>query len=79
MAGKASYIPSIAVSAKIAFKTQNSFMNKNGWAESEVEIPAGYRQLTGGVHAISTGATLHLGMQDNKEPVIKLWDGEDDE
>ena len=79
MAGKASYIPSIAVSAKIAFKTQNSFMNKNGWAESEVEIPAGYRQLTGGVHAISAGATLHLGMQDNKEPVIKLWDGEDDE
>ena len=74
VAGKASVIPSISLSAKIGINTKDdSFFAKQGWQQSEIVPSMGYRNLYNGVHAASVGVTAHLGLKDTNAPEINLW------
>lgn len=74
VAGTASMIPSVTLSAKIGINTKDdSFLAKNGWQQSEIIPSMGYRYLYDDVHAASIGLTAHLGLKDTEAPEIILW------
>ena len=74
VAGKASVIPSISLSAKIGINTKDdSFFAKQGWQQSEIVPVVGYRYLNDGIQAISAGLVAYLGLRDTSAPEIILW------
>ena len=76
VAGKASYIPTVAVSVKIPFKSgSDSFLSRQGWQQSDLIPTAGVRSLPGDVAAVSVGVTARLGIHDEEPPVIELFRG----
>ena len=75
--GKNSFIPSVAVLFKFSFDVKNnSYLESNGWSQSEMTVSAGYKNLYSTVHAISAGVDIDLGMADNEAPKIVVWDNE---
>lgn len=80
IAGRPSLIPTIGISVKFNFNvSNNSYLEKNDWSESEMRVGAAYKNLYGNIHAISEGVDLYLGMKDSTPPVIELWMGEEDD
>ena len=76
IAGKASYMPTVAISVKIPVKSGgDTFLSRQGWQQSDVIPSAGVRWLPGNVVAVSIGGTARLGIQDSEPPVIKIFDG----
>ena len=75
--GKNSFIPSVAFLFKFSFDVKNnSYLESNGWSQSEMTVSAGYKNLYSTVHAISAGVDIDLGMADNEAPKIVVWDNE---
>lgn len=82
MADKHVYmIPAIGLNFKFSFDfSNNDYMSKNGWEQSEFNAYGAYRNINSTVTAASVGVDLMLGMKDTTPPVIELWlDEEDDE
>ena len=76
IAGKASYLPTIALSVRIPVKTGgDSFLSRQGWQQSDVIPSTGARWLPGNVTAVSVGVTARLGLHDSEPPVIELFNG----
>ena len=76
IAGKASYLPTVAISVKIPVNTgSNSFLSRRGWQQSDIIPSLGVRSLPGDVMAVSAGVTARLGIRDEEPPVIRLFDG----
>ena len=74
VAGSASMIPTVSLSAKIGISSKDdSFLAKQGWQQSEIIPSVGYRYLYNDVQATSVGFTAHLGLKDTSAPVINLW------
>ena len=69
-------IPSVGVSFKFLFEKSGSYMEKHGWAQSDMTVGAAWKQMYENINAVSAGAILNLGMADTKAPEITLW-GED--
>lgn len=70
-------IPSASLSVKFNFtasKKDDSFISKQGWAQSEMDIAGGYRYFESGIHGIAAGVTLRTGQKDVEAPVINLWE-----
>lgn len=79
--GVKNYIPSIGISCRFSFGFKNnSYMEKNGWSESELATAVSYKQIRGDINAVSAEFDLNLGAEDTTPPVITLWlDEEEDE
>ena len=76
LAGKASYLPTVAISVRIPVKSGgDSFLSKQGWQQSDVIPSAGARWLPGNVTAVSVGVTARLGLHDSEPPAIELFAG----
>jgi hypothetical protein len=79
IAGHADYMPSISLGYRFTFNAKNnSYLEKNGWAQSEMTTSAAWQQLYQTVNACSVGVRMNLGMQDTDPPRIELWNGEED-
>lgn len=77
---KNNYIPSIGISCRFSFGFKNnSYMEKNGWSESELATSVSYRQIKGDINTVSAEFDLNLGAEDTTPPVITLWLDEEDE
>ena len=66
-------MPSFSVGYKFDIKTNGSFMKKHNWETSEFTASAGYKELYGNVRAISAGANLKFGKEDEDAPSIAVW------
>lgn len=78
IAGTATYIPDVAVSVKLAFRSKDdSFLSEHGWQQSELVPAVGWRYLDDGVTAYSAELAAHLGLKDTEAPVIELWADEE--
>lgn len=72
---KYSFIPSVAFLFKFSFDVKNnSYLESNGWSQSEMTVSAGYKNLYKTVHAVSAGVDIDLGMADEEAPKIVIWD-----
>lgn len=66
-----SAIPSVAVGVNFKFDVKNSdYLERNGWAESEMTVSAGYKNLYNTVNAASVAVDVDLGMEDTTAPEI---------
>lgn len=72
--GAQSYIPSVGISAKIQLDSpkKDSFLAKNGWAQSEITPSISAKPISKDVFAVGLGALMHLGVPDIKPPVIEI-------
>lgn len=69
-----SLIPTIGVSFKFNFDVKdNSYLESNGWSQSEMNVSAAYRNLYKTANAISAGVDINLGLKDTEAPEIQLW------
>lgn len=68
--GRQSWIPSVGLSFTFALDT--SFIKKSGWAKSDMEAGAAWRNLYGNMNAISAGAVINLGQPDRTAPEIQI-------
>lgn len=68
--------PSVGLIAKFAVNSSGISKANADWAQSEIIPSAAWQGLGGGVHAISAGARMDLGMPDTTPPEIILWDEE---
>ncbi|WP_294428719.1 hypothetical protein [uncultured Treponema sp.] len=67
-------LPSVGVSFKFLFKSSNgSYLERKGWAESDMTVSGAWKQLYKNVNAVSAGAVMNLGLADTKAPEIILW------
>lgn len=72
--GSVSFIPSVGVFYRFTFGVKNnSYLESNGWSQSEMKVSGAYKNLYGPVHAISAGADINLGMKDTEAPEINIW------
>ena len=75
MAGHANYIPSIAFLFTFSFNVKsNSYLENNGWSESEMTTSAGYKNMYSTVNAFSVCADIDLGMKDTEGPKIEIFE-----
>ncbi|HAH62102.1 MAG TPA: hypothetical protein DCL73_08410 [Treponema sp.] len=80
IAGYANYMPSLSLGYRFTFSAKNNtYLEKNGWGQSEMTTSAAWQQLYQTVNACSFGVRMNLGMQDTDPPLIELWDGEEDQ
>ncbi|MCQ2591226.1 MAG: hypothetical protein MJ188_00455 [Treponema sp.] len=72
--GYVNVIPSVGITFRFTFDVKNSeYLAKNGWSQSEMSVNSAWKQLYGGINAVSFGADVDLGLKDKTPPVIKLW------
>ena len=76
IAGYHNLIPAVGVTVKFGIHTQNELMTERGWQQSEITTSGAWQNLYNGVHAVSAGAAINLGLKDEEAPEIILW-GED--
>lgn len=75
LAEKASLLPTAGISCKFNFSSSDdSFLAKKGWQESEAEISGAYKNLENDLHLASGGISIKLGQRDNTAPEIILWE-----
>lgn len=73
--GVGSYLPSISLSVKLGFASDNdSYLGERGWSENEIVPSVAYRQLTNNTQVVSGGASFYLGLPDTEAPEIELWE-----
>lgn len=76
--GKSNFVPGFSLSYKFDFSVSNNeYLARNDWSQSEMNVSAGYKNLYKSVHAISAAADLSLGMQDTTAPKITIVGEED--
>lgn len=70
----AALAPSIGVFAKFTInrKTDESFISKQGWDQSEIRPSVAVRPLYDGIYAVSTGVNVQLGVVDKSPPEVTL-------
>ena len=69
--------PAVSLSFRFNFtasKNTDSFIAKQGWSQSEMDVAGGYRYVTDGIHAVAAGVTIYTGQKDTEPPVINLWE-----
>lgn len=72
--GYSTLIPSIGVSYRFTFGVKNnSYLESNGWSQSEMTVSTAYKNMYGSIHAISAGADINLGLKDTEAPTIDIW------
>ena len=70
-------LPSVGITVRFGINTkENQFMLDNGWQQSEITTSGAWQNLYEGVHAVSAGAAINLGLRDTEAPKIILWDEE---
>lgn len=70
-------LPSIGVTVRFGINTKkNRFMIDNGWQQSEITTSGAWQNLYQGVHAVSAGTAINLGLRDTEAPKINLWNEE---
>ena len=62
----------IGVRIKIASGAISRAIGRQEWEKSELMPQVGYKYLEGGIHAVSAGVTLRLGLADVDGPEIKI-------
>ena len=70
--GHKDFMPAVGISFKFDFSTKLSYAQRHGWNQSEMTITGAYKNLYNGVHGVSVGADLYLGMPDKEAPVINV-------
>ena len=71
--GHKNYIPSIGLIFNFTFDIKNSeYFASKDWSQSEMSVSAAYKNLYQGIHAISAGLDVDLGMKDTSAPEIIL-------
>ncbi len=73
VAGGKVNLPSIGINFKFAISTASEKV-KDSWKKSEIVPSVAWQNMNGGIHVVSAGASLYLGMQDKEAPTILLWD-----
>lgn len=68
--------PSVGLSFKFAINSSGISKKNDNWAKSEISPSFAWQNLYGGIHAVSAGAKMDLGMEDTDAPEIYLWDEE---
>ncbi|HNY16580.1 MAG TPA: FlgD immunoglobulin-like domain containing protein [Treponemataceae bacterium] len=68
------YLPSlgVGVNLKLDAKDKNSFLARNGWAQSEVTPTFAVKPLNNDVYATGGGVNIKLGVTDTKAPAIAI-------
>jgi flagellar hook assembly protein FlgD len=68
------YVPSlgIGVRLKLDAKESDSFLARNGWAQSDVEPTFAVKPLNNDLYAIGGGVNVKLGVTDSKAPAIAV-------
>jgi len=68
------YLPSFAIGAKfkLDMKDENSFLARNGWAQSEVAPTFAVKPLYNDLYATGAGVNVKLGVTDSKAPAIAI-------
>ena len=75
---KWSAIPSVSLGVNFKFNVNNvQYLEKKGWAKSEMTVGLGYKNLYETVNAGSVGVDIDLGMKDTSAPVITIFDEEE--
>jgi hypothetical protein len=78
-AGHVNALPAVSVGYRFTFNAaNNTYMEKNGWQESEMTATGGWQHMYSSVNAFSAGLKMNLGMKDTEAPKIELWSGEED-
>ncbi|HNY22195.1 MAG TPA: FlgD immunoglobulin-like domain containing protein, partial [Treponemataceae bacterium] len=74
VAGKATYMPSVAigVNLKLDSKDKESFLAKNGWAQSDIAPTVAFKPLANGAMAAGAGVNVKLGVTDVTAPSIEI-------
>lgn len=68
--------PSVGVNCRLSFKSEKVGNKFADWKQSEITPSLAWQNLYSGIHAVSAGAKINLGMEDKDAPVIYLWDEE---
>lgn len=74
-------IPAVALSFKFNFtasKKDDSFIAKQGWTQSEMDVSAAYKYVQDDLHVTSAEVIIYPGQKDTVAPEINLWE-EDNE
>jgi hypothetical protein len=71
--GDSIHLPSFGIGVRF---TVGNFMNRQAWEGSDFVVSSAWRQVHDGIHLISAGASLNLGVRDNEPPVILIEEGE---
>lgn len=70
-------LPSVGLTVRFGINTKkNQFMIDKGWQQSEITTSGAWQNVYQGVHAVSAGAAINLGLRDTDAPEIQLWDEE---
>lgn len=70
-------LPSVGITVRFGINTkENQFMLDKGWQQSEITTSGAWQNLYEGVHAVSAGAAINLGLRDTEAPEITLWNEE---
>ncbi len=68
------YMPSIGIgfNLKLDAKDENSFLARNGWAQSEITPTVAVKPLFNDLYAAGAGVNVKLGVTDTKAPSIAI-------
>ncbi len=69
-------IPSVGLTVKFAINSSRISAKNADWEQSEMIPSFAWQNLHNGIHAVSAGARLDLGLPDTTPPEIILWDEE---
>jgi hypothetical protein len=70
--GDGLHLPSFGIGVRF---TVGNFMNRQAWEGSDFMVSSSWRQIHDGIHLISAGASLNLGVRDNEPPIILIEEG----
>lgn len=68
------YIPSIGIGINLKLKSpsDDSFLARNGWAQSEITPSVAVKPLFEDIYAIGGGVNIKLGVKDKEPPIIAM-------
>lgn len=70
--------PSIGLNIRLTINSKKIAEGNEAWEKSEIVPALAWKNLYGGMEAVSAGASLYLGQKDTKAPEIYLWDDSTD-
>lgn len=71
---KQTLVPSVGIGVKLAVNApkDDSFLARNGWAQSEVTPTVAFKPLWNDIYAFGGGVNVKLGVTDTEPPVITV-------
>ncbi len=75
--GCAMNMPSVGVRIRFVINSSKLSSRHEDWEESEMGPSLAWQDMYNGIHVISTGVQLDLGLADTAAPEIILWNGEE--